>query len=271
MHREVMEYQKIHTITDNVQQALTDLQQGIGLLLAAKQRLTATLGHENTYYDTLWESRISDGYLDEQRQASVAHVTKNAWRYVVKQTGITAYMTEKRQQELTKQIEKGDLPSLTPENILSTLEALSQQTPALLEESVREVFDWLRPRYSHGVGALKTNKKYRLGYKVIIGHAVTRYWHDAPWEFNSYREANFRTLGNVFALLDGQGVERYPQDFVTRCRMSWKSGTLPHADQYFCCMPYKNNNLHVTFLRHDLVDRINQIAGDLTLRDPAHE
>jgi len=39
------------------------------------------------------------------------------------------------------------------------------------------------------------------------------------------------------------------------------------AVPYLACTPYKNGNMHLRFLRRDLVDKLNQLGGDGTLPD----
>src|SRR5262249_11156685 len=150
-------------------------------------------------YGHLWERDISDYNLAQTLEKVQAYQAKNAWRYLLRQTGLMAYMTERRQKELQEQIEKGDLPCLTVENVLSTLQGLHGQLGSLLLESVREVFEWLRPSERAWAGQYKTNKKFHVGYKVIITAAVGSHWR-GEWHLDYYREANFRSLGNVLSL-----------------------------------------------------------------------
>lgn len=262
MHTAVIAHQKVSTIVDNVNQALADIERAFALLDGAKARLHATLGRDYHYYDSLWSGTISDYNLKSSGESSVQHVTKNAWRYIVQKMGIMAYMTEARANQLKDQIQKSDLPELTVDNIMSTMQALAGRTPELLQEAIREVFTWLRPRSDYGVGKLKTNKKFRIGPKVIIGGAVRRYWKGEAFHLNY--EDHFRILGNVFSLLDGQGVERYPDDLKTRLNTGFQEASTVE-DQYFTCTAYANGNLHVTFKRRDLVDDINRIAGGMAI------
>jgi hypothetical protein len=266
MPTELIPHQTITTIVENVAQAQADVQQAFTLLTAAKQRLRAVLGHHPHYYDSLWEYRLDDSEtFDRAAEASTRRITQNAWRYILTQTGVTHYMTERRHKELAEQLKRGDFPALTVANVLSTLEALTSQVGSLLDESVKEVFDWLRPTYHHGVGALKTNKKFQVGQKVIIGYAVeTNY--GGGFHLNYAREASFRALGNVFSLLDGKGAPRYPDDLVTQLTTALThcpAGSSVHV-AYFHCKPFRNGNLHVTFMRLDLLNRLNQIGGDAT-------
>lgn len=182
------------------------------------------------------------------------------------QTGILQYMTTKRREEFDAQLTRGEYPALTVENIYSFMEGLTSQAGPLLVESIREVFDWLRPRYNRGVGALKTNKKFKVGYKVIVG-GVVEPDYGGVFRLRYYRDNEIRALGNVLSLLDGKGVLQYPEDLLTKLRVALKATsvgetcTLP----YFIGRPCLNQNLHMTFTRHDLIDRMNQLATDGTI------
>src|SRR5262249_48678091 len=137
----LIQHQKIATIIDNVNQARHDIDLAFHLLQDAKTRLNTVLGDGSAVsYGHLWERDISDYNLAQTLEKVQAYQAKNAWRYLLRQTGLMAYMTERRQKELQEQIEKGDLPCLTVENVLSTLQGLHGQLGSLLLESVREVF-----------------------------------------------------------------------------------------------------------------------------------
>ena len=263
--------QTITTIVDNVAHARADIAEAFTLLIGAKDRLAAVLGDGSaTYYGHLWTHQISDYHLAYTAAEVDAQCTRNAWRYVLEQTGLRSYMTEARQQELQAQLDKDEFPALTVENVLSTLQGLTSQVGTLLHESAKEVFDWLRPHSGCGIGALKTNKKFHIGSKAIVGWAVEAHYAGG-YQLNSYRQANFRALGNVFSLLDGQGAQKYPDDLCTQLDTALrtaKPGTAMTVP-YLACKPYKNGNMHLHFLRQDLVDRLNQIGSDGTL--PAAE
>lgn len=260
----LIEHQTITTIIDNVNQARHDIDLAFKLLQGAKDRLNAVLGDGSAVsYGHLWERDISDYNLPQTLEKIQAYQAKNAWRYLLRQTGLMAYLTERRQKELQAQLDKGELPVLTVANVLSTLEGLHGQLGTLLLESVKEVFDWLRPQRTH----YKTNQKFQVGRKVIITNAIGSHWA-GEWHLNYYREADFRSLGNVMSLLDGQGVQQYPHDLVTQLRVVLKEGAGTGAwldVPYMRVKPYGNGNLHVQFTRHDLVDRLNQLGSDGTL------
>jgi hypothetical protein len=264
---ELLPRQTLTTIVDNVTQARADIQQAFTLLQGAKERLTAVLGNgPHGYYGSLWTYQISDYHLDDTAKRVDAQCVRNAWKYVLEVIGLRSYMTEKRQKELHEQLEKDQFPTLTVENILSTLQGLTSQVGTLLQESAAEVFAWLRPQGDHGAGALKTNHHFRVGMKVIVEYAVETNWQHG-YRLNSYRDANFRALGNVFSLLDGRGAEKYPNDLVTQLNEGLKQATAGAsiATPYLTCKAYKNGRAHLGFTRQDLVDQLNQLGGDGTL------
>lgn len=264
MTTEMIAHQKVTTIIENVEQARQDMKQAFDLLASAKARLGAVIGAgAGSYYDTLWERDISCSNLPARAEEADAHVARNAWRYIIAQTGITHYMTERRKEELQAQLKRGDFPALTVANVLSTMEGLAGDLGTLLAESVVEVFNWLRPQSTYGVGALKTNKKWKVGYKVITGYIVDLNY-GGGYRVRYGMETRLRALGNVFALLDGAGVPQYPHDLVTQLNEAMKgvtSGTRVSVP-YMQAAPYKNGNLHLTFTRTDLVDALNTLGAN---------
>ncbi len=269
----VIEHQTVRAIVENVDQARHDIDQAFRLLQGAKERLHAVLGNSSTTsYGHLWSHTLTDYDMIRNATTVDATVARNAWRYVLAQTGITAYMTERRQKELYEQLEKGHFPCLTVENVLSTLQGLQGQLGTLLLEAAKEVFDWLRPTSDWGVGALKTNHKWKIGPKVIVGWTVEANWTHG-YHLHDRRTANVRALGNVFSLLDGQGVQQYPHDLTTQLNAALKeaqSGDTVHTP-YLDAKPYKNGNMHLHFLRADLVDTLNHLCSDGTLPGAARE
>ena len=263
-----IQHQTITAIVENVALARADIAQAFTLLQGAKDRLNATLGtKDQTYYayGYLWNRDISDYNLDRTAKEVDQFQERNAWRYVLEQTGLRAYMTEARQKELQAQLEKGTFPPLTVENALSTLQGLTSHVGSLLTESALEVFDWLRPSTRSQVGQLKTNHQFHIGHKAIV-YGVESNWNDG-YRINSYREANFRALGNVFSLMDGQGAQQRPNDLVTQLNVGLRavrSGGIV-TTPYLTCKPYANGNAHLAFLRQDLVDKLNQVGADGSL------
>lgn len=264
----ILPHQTVHMIVENVRQAQSDLHEAFCLLQGAKERLAACLGsgREVGYNDHLWSSTLSDYDLPRRAHEIEAQITRRAWAYLISHMGMQHYMTEARQHELRAQLDAGQFPVLTVDNVLSTLEGLTTQVGGLLLEFIIEVFDWLRPSPRSRLGQLKTNKQFLVPYTVIVGYAVEKNYHHT-FRLNYHREANMRSLGNALALLDGRGVQRYPEDLVTHLKTALHSCCSGQAAEvpYMTVKPYGNGNLHIKFRRRDLIDKLNHMGSDVTL------
>lgn len=264
----MIEHQRAAVIVESVNQVRADVLEAFRLLADAKKRLGAVLGdgYHGGYVDHLWDRDISDSDLIKKGEKSDTLIARNTWRYLMQTMKLYDYMTEARQKEFEAQLDTGNFPALTVENIQHTFEGLTNQVGTLLVESVKEVFDWLRPQSRHGVGALKTNKKFQVGYKVIVGGMVTTDF-GGGFHLQYSQDKHIASLGKVLSLLDGQGVPQYPHDLRTKLNSALSAadaGDLAKTP-YLTARPRKNGHLEIVFTRHDLIDRLNQIGSDGSL------
>jgi hypothetical protein len=240
-----------------VKEAKEEVRLGFILLASAKKRLKQALGE---YHDHLWQSHISDYSLDREAKDSAALIERNAWKSIVSRLEVWSMLSIKKGEELSRQLDKGDLPPLTEEAVFAFMEQLYNHMGTLLEDSVQEVFDWLRP--THNWRQLKTHEKNVFGLtdKVIIEYGMEDNW-GMPSHVNYYDQKYFKALDNVFHLLDGQGIAKYPLDICTVIRSAGDAGQTKCSTPYFDFKWFKNRNLHIKFRRMDLVTKLNQLAG----------
>jgi len=261
---DIIPRQTVTAIVENVDLAKKEVAEAFKLLISAQSRLNHALGgggiEDGSYYHHLFDRDINDYDLPGHADQSEKRITKNSWKYILDQTGLNQYMTEKRKTELYQQIEDGTLPPLTVENIQGTLMGLAGKMNGLMEESIREVFDWLRPGHDYGVGALKTNKRFTVGERAIVGWSVENSFRGG-YRFQYRNEPKFISLGNVFSLLDGKGVLQNPHDLVTRCKVAMIAGESSFEDDYFHLKFFSNGNVHIRFKRIDLLKDLNRIGG----------
>lgn len=263
MTTDLIERKTITTIVENVNVARTEIASALELLQCAKTRLKATLGH-GAY---LWNGRRDPNDYDLTRTTKDvdAFQVQQAWEYLIRQTGLTHFMTDKRARELQEQLAKGALPELTVENVMSTIQGLAGQAGTLLDESIAEVFQWLRPS-PYASKPLKTNKKYHVPYKVILPWMCeAQYTRGARLRYGI--EAKVRSLGNVLSLLDGHGVQAYPDDLCTQLNVAL--GLVGFGvwveTPYVKAKGFRNNNMHLVFTKPNLIDELNRRAGNGTL------
>jgi hypothetical protein len=173
-------------------------------------------------------------------------------------------LSTKRKEEFRAQIEDQQAPPFNVENAMGLLGGLVNDLDAYFAEAVKEIFDWLKP------GAwdkkYKTNEKSRfeIGKKIIVTWVMRwEYGRMSMWP----RSGNsLIDLDKMFHLLDGQGVPKYPGDLVTQIRSAINGGENEVETAYFSLKWYKNGNLHLTFLRDDLLQAFNAKAGERLLR-----
>lgn len=200
---------------------------------------------------------------------------RQAWEAIIEKTNIKKIMSLAKQKEVEDQLAKGELPEITEANVLAMLETQYNNLDQYAEQLVKEVYDWIRPRVHPSNGYwdrfnYKTNIKSAavgLGEKVIIEHACERgYGQNRPWRINYHREANFTALDNVFHLLDGKGVVKSHHgplfDAIAAAPREGRCET-----DYFRVWMFRNNNMHLQFKRKDLLERFNQVAGGMRLKD----
>jgi hypothetical protein len=254
-----------------------EIEGAFALLDCARERLHREFGVEHYGFDfgiRGRDSRSTYGYTDTSEKL-LAGMKKDAWRILIQRMELRRVLSIKRAAELDKQLETGEgLPEIEEKQILAMLEGTLNSIPQLIEEAVKEVFDWLRPYRSEYV----TNQKWEVGRKVIISYAVSRFG-SKTWSTNYNREQNIRALDNVFHALDGKGTiksNRGPLvDAINACPKSVSiedAATVPvdrGETEYFKFKCFQNQNLHLEFKRMDLVTRLNQVAGGMQLRPAA--
>lgn len=200
--------------------------------------------------------RVTDLAARMQRE-----LRQYTWLALINSSGLERVLPVSRMQKLDKMIFPGygeDVPEPSEKAIYDLLNEGTVKT--LLQEMVREVFDFLRP----GVfgKALPHNRKHAasfVGKKVILEHVVydRKFYIDFPPE----KRRHLVQMDRLFHLLDGkpfpfQGTYNSP---LVDGLVAAKEG----QTDYFRWRRYQNGNLHLTFLREDLRKKLNQMAGEL--------
>jgi hypothetical protein len=257
MQQTLITHQTITAIVEGIEAAKRQAAQAFALLTGARETLRQTLGEAHAY-DHLWEHNISDYNMAANAEKTAQRLEENGWRYLFDQTQMRQFLTERKRQEFDKQFYDHNLPPLTVANAASTLLSMAHDAPGNMQAMVTELFEVLRPWNTQH----KTNKRWQVGKKVILTHIVNVGYFAG---LNHYREGTVRTLGTVFALLDGQGIPQYPHDLATTLQTALQAHEPTCETPYFACKWYKNGNLHVMFRRYDLVDRLNALGSDASL------
>lgn len=206
--------------------------------------------------------RVLDGYGDTKRAADriIAGITKKAWESILGMIELRKIASVKRWNEITESIEKGEMPALTLENVYNLLQAYAQNSGEIVREACLEVFVILTPGQKQSGQRFKTNSRYGVGKSCILPMYVDHKSWGGGFQVSHYRRADLVQVDRVFHALDGKGViDGYTSpicDAIEGCKTG--SG----KTDYFAFNCYQNGNLHLRFLRPDLVTALNALAGD---------
>lgn len=235
--------------------AMHEIKQGLDLLKGAEERLRcfSTCG---TAYD-LCLFRQNEHSLDFERKR--VRLRGAAWRYLVSRAEIKKLASLKRCKEIDEMLAKPEtLPDITVENLMGWVESLDQLATDFLKEAAVEVFEWLRPPNRR----FRTNDPFKVGKRVVLSWGIVRpcYSGRGTMQVNYHHEDRLRSLDNVFHLLDGQGVSPTPRGELVDAIDGCLAGEF-YETKYFRFRAFRNGNLHVEFLRPDLVRKLNEIGG----------
>lgn len=259
--KELVTQHKIDEISNASINILNDVQTAFEILNKAKEKLGVILAENNSY---LWQRNISCYDLSGELEESKKYIKCQIWRYLVNKSSIKDFMSIKERKKLEGQLyydKDHNLPDLTVENILETFNGFMNNADKIRSEAIKEIFEWLRPGTWN---EYKTNKKYKIGKKVIKNYIFSLSWSGSLMINYAY-EKELKALENVFTLLDGKGIKKYPKDIVTGIKEACQDNKCFYEDEYFNLKWYKKGTLHIDFKRDDLLSKLNKIGGDSSL------
>jgi hypothetical protein len=251
---DLTKYMPLDAIVQNYEEAKKELETGYRNLWKANARISSVAGGYAFSDYKVMDSRVIE--------RDMAAMKKKVWRFVINKVEIYNLISDKRRKELDDQLEKGELPEISVENVQSTLDNLLDNIGNLYKETVMESFEWLRPHGSRH----KTNTEYEVGKK-----AIKEWMFDCSYgcRLSYTREQDLKGLDNAFHLMDGKGPVKWPGDMVTKITEAVRDKKWEAETEYFKLKWYKVGTLHIEFKRLDLVAKMNAMAGGNRLRKAA--
>jgi hypothetical protein len=182
-------------------------------------------------------------------------IEQSVWRQIIRRLGIKKILSLKKQNELENTLKNNQYPPLTVANIYAEIEALKGKAVNLFEESIQEVFDWLRPR-----DAYVSNSEWVVEGRVILKNVLRHKAVGGGLEVNFSYIAEIKALDKVFHILDGKpfvSANVYSSPLLNALAENPGEG----MTEYFKYRGYHKGTLHIWFRREDLVQRFNRIGG----------
>ena len=257
----IMRYQSITKIVADYTEAVKRIRAAYQLLgesqglLKSLTKYPHVLPDNKTLYDNGKEvDRILQG------------IKADSWRGILEKTQANKFMTQSRYDKFEKSLkEPASLPEITIETVKDFVDNLVDSAPDMLLEFIKETFDWLKP--SNWSMNYKTNQKskYELDEKIIKPFMFQLSWNGEP-KLSYYQEQSLRAMDSAFHLMDGRGTPKNGSSAFTAIKTAEQAEKREAETEYFHFKWFKNQNCHITFKRMDLVNKMNQIAGENILR-----
>ncbi len=244
----------ISELVEQYQITVLDLTEAHRLTEAASDRINAAFALEGStiYFRDSYGRAIHGTSLD----CVLKELRRSVWLALVERLELRRFLSVKAYKALNEDLKNKDPMPITEETVSLMAEQFQSQLGNLLEESIKETYAWLRPRNSQ----LKTNSFWRVGPKAIL-EGVAESW-GTIWHISEFWDQHLTSMENVFNALAGNGQisKGYHSDLTVAIKeLKGKTGSGETA--LFSFKVFRNGNLHVKFLRPDLVLRFNQIAG----------
>jgi hypothetical protein len=213
------------------------------------------------------ECRRAHASLDSDRGLArlIKRVDATAWQYLMSESGLRTFMDGEAREQWDRALHDGrpeDIPDLTLETIWETFHGLHEQRGLMFERGVVRCFRRLSWDY-------KTNQPCLFGKRIILENVLDiwnasggkRYSSGPSWTGCNRLDDLLR----VMMVLDGQPEQDHRQGAynVLRKHFSYDkhSRNAVELAGMISIKCYKNGNGHITFLRPDLVDKLNEIVA----------
>lgn len=243
-------YAPAAAMIENYQLAQENIQQAFELLQKAKSRLSATFGGN---YDRVLPHHLNEYDLDQAAKDSTDIIRRNSWKAIIAKTEFKGLLSKTRCVELEKQLNNEKLPELDTVTLADMFADFRANIDDHFEDLMKEVFKRLRP----------CNSKAKIGKKVILCGLISYY---SIWTTDD-GEKDIRSIENVFRLIEGKGLAKYPNDAVTLIQGAMRKKEFVCETEYFTMKWFKNRNAHFIFKRLDLLKELNKIGGKKILSD----
>lgn len=234
-----------------VPQSIEDLCETRDAALRKAEKARRLLGEAKSDLEAvgryLWpyEGRMQIGAEDLRRK-----VDRGLWRHAFDRTGLLQFMDEQARKEFERELEKNP-PPFEVETIRSTLISTASNADEMFVRGMVNVLGNLS--HDHKT----TADRFKIGRKAILQYMIeSNYSGGLQVRYNGQDRLN--DIDRVFKTLDNKKHE----STVLRSAVNQAFAKQEvFEDDYYQMRGFKNGNLHIVFLRQDLLDKANMLIG----------
>jgi hypothetical protein len=197
-------------------------------------------------------------------EGALKSLRAQTWENIVARMGLVNIMSPERFRDLSERIKNDTMGDPTVESVQKFVTNHMMDLDGIFEENVRFVFELLRPRHDR----YKRNTQEEIPRSIVLTSRVENTVF-GRFKIRSWHRENEEVLAleRVFKALDGRGeVARSWKSDLSMAVEALPKGEKHGETDYFKFSCHKNGNLHLTFKRLDLLDKLNKIGGGQRLR-----
>ncbi len=232
---------------------------GVITQIAEISRLTQSIDGGQGIDWSCESGRRYDCWLLQPVAKAMPVITKNIdreiWANLMRQSGMFALMDGQARTEWHENLRDNTFPEISEANILAMFRQLHDTKAEVFERGVVNVFKSLSWNY-------RRNLPCKFGKKVIVDGLV-RY---DRWGFHmssGYRRNQLVDLERMLHLLDGNPVPDNRTNIARQfgAHIGQHKTAEDFTDDYLMMRYFQKGSAHISFLRPDLVERMNDIVA----------
>ena len=189
------------------------------------------------------------GQFQEGEKLTRCELDASMWRRAFDLTGFRQLMDAEAVAEFERSLSPAP-PEFTDANVRSTFIDLHQRAGEMFRRGVVNVFRGLSDDYR-----TNANEPFRIGRKVVMSWMIQPGWTGGLQVRHGTGQDRLNDIDRVIKTLDGKTFQ--PRSFESAMNGAFKAGNL-FEDAYYKARAFKNGNLHLEFLRPDLLDKLNE-------------
>jgi len=133
------------TLVEEYRKAMDMVREANQKMHDAQEILDAAFGRESYVYFTPEEPSRYYPDVDKAYKNIESKIRRKAWRRILGLSQIRKMLSNERTKELDERLEKGELPEINLEEVLSMLDTLLQNSGNFIKEVALEAWETLRP------------------------------------------------------------------------------------------------------------------------------
>lgn len=254
MNNEMMKVGSIEDLCAHRDRALALAAQALNLLVEAQAEMVKASPSASSYHylfdydDARWMGRANN--FPDLIAGIRRRVDHAAWVHLRDATDLKNLMDATALGEFNDGLK--DPPEFTAATATATFGSLFENRTRIFERGVVAAFRGLDAKN------YKSNSRFKVGDRAVFKSVLN------GWGWNRYGKAEqtIRDVERVFHILDGQPPPDHRADLARELEaVRFKKAKNVVTTPYFKAETFKNGNLHIRFLRPDLVDQVNRIIA----------